>query len=53
MNISFKTPAGAAEGCEKVGTTFSGLKKATGSRSIAAFGSSYKRFGFTDFSQLS
>ena len=32
---------GAAEGCDKVGTTFSGLKKATGSRSIAASGSSY------------
>ncbi|MDB5983000.1 MAG: hypothetical protein JWQ69_4015 [Pseudomonas sp.] len=35
-------PVGAAEGCEKVGTAFSGPKSATGSRSIAAFGSSYR-----------
>ena len=38
---------GAAEGCDKVGTTFSDLKKATGSvgrdpGAIAAFGSSYE-----------
>ena len=40
-------PVGAAEGCDKVGTTFRGLKKATGSvgrdpGAIAAFGSSYE-----------
>ncbi|MDB5983206.1 MAG: hypothetical protein JWQ69_4221, partial [Pseudomonas sp.] len=35
-------PVGAAEGCDKVGTAFSVLKSATGSRSIAAFGSSYR-----------
>ncbi|MDB6141160.1 MAG: hypothetical protein JWP80_204 [Pseudomonas sp.] len=36
-----KIPVGAAEGCEKVGTTFGDPRNATGSRSIAAFGSSY------------
>jgi hypothetical protein len=41
-------PVGAAEGCEKVGTTFNGRKTATGSRSIAAFGSSYKEFALPD-----
>ena len=39
-------PVGAAEGCDEVGTTFSGLKNATGSRSIAAFGSSYRGSAF-------
>ncbi|MDB6143662.1 MAG: hypothetical protein JWP80_2706 [Pseudomonas sp.] len=33
---------GAAEGCDKVGTTFNNRKSATGSRPIAAFGSSYR-----------
>jgi hypothetical protein len=42
VNEANSVPVGAAEGCEKVGTTLSGIKSATGSRSIAAFGSSYR-----------
>jgi hypothetical protein len=40
--FAFGKPVGAAEGCYKVGTTFSDIKNATGSRSIAAFGSAYR-----------
>jgi hypothetical protein len=37
-----KTPVRAAGSCDKTGTAFKNITAATGSRSIAAFGSAYR-----------
>ncbi|MDB5981349.1 MAG: hypothetical protein JWQ69_2364 [Pseudomonas sp.] len=41
--IGNSASVGAAEGCDKGRRTFNNFKSATGSRSIAAFGSFYRK----------